>query len=69
MRLLIKNKQKYFLEFVKLGFITKQAFIYICLDIDNAIDIYAVNLLWDLDVLTLEMDAKMNHILETLKNE
>ena len=61
--------QKYFLEFAKLGFLTKQAFMNICFDIDKTIDMRAVVLLWDLDVLTPEMDAKMENILETLKNE
>lgn len=69
MRLQIKNQCYYFLQFAQMGFCTKEAFFNICFDIDNTIDWRELVLLWDLDVLTLEMAAKMDHILETLKNE
>lgn len=55
--------------FALLGFKTKEAFIYVCQDIDNGIDHRDLSLLWEFGVKTLELENRIAKIIETLKNE
>lgn len=68
-KLHIKPRHEARVIFCLLGFKTREAFIEVCLDIDQTVDFRDCYLAWDLGLITAAFEQKFERILEALINE
>lgn len=57
------------IPFIKAGFTSKRAFANVVKNIDNSMDYWDLGIAWDYGICTINMEHKLDVVLETLKNE
>jgi len=64
-----KNHPEFNKDFAKLGFLTKTAFVNICLSIDKSISLWQLNVCWDYGIYAAGLENKIDAVIEILKHE
>jgi len=63
------NNGGIFLQFAKLGFVTRLAFYNICLGEDKGIAVWQLDVFWDHGILSEGLEDKIYNIIEKVKVE